>query len=300
MRKACSCDDLVIERPCTCETSAVPDEPVSRRGLFSLGWARAPLPRAARAGLEAHRAARLDAWEAGAADLHAALAALVGVLCDVAGAGSERQLLEIDAGKGALAAEAARRGAVVTACDPALLLVEAGREVTEDEGLDVLWELAAGEALPFADGAFDAVVSLYGTMFAPRPRRTLRELLRVLVPGGLLVLAAPAPRSFYAAALALADPPPEGVPDPAGWGDPELALERIAAVAPGTEAETRELPFELEWPSEERAWAACAPGLALPARARDPFAGLVASRSAELSRVRIPERATLIVARREP
>jgi SAM-dependent methyltransferase len=221
------------------------------------------------------------------------------VLCDVAGAGDERQLLEVDAGEGALAAEAARRGAVVTACDPALLLVEAGREATEDEGLDVLWELAASEALPFADSAFDTVVSRYGTMFAPRPRRTLRELLRVLVPGGLLVLAAPAPRSFLAAATALAGPPPEGIPDPAGWGDPELALERIEAIAPGSEAETRELPFELEWPSEERAWAACSPVLGLTARARDPFASLVSSRSAELSRVSIPERATLIVARRE-
>jgi SAM-dependent methyltransferase len=277
----------------------VPEEPVSRRGLFSLGWARAPIGKPARPDLGAYRAARLDAWEAGAAGLHAALAPLTRVLCDVAGAGPRRQLLEVDAGEGALAAEAARRGAVVTACDPALLLVEAGREATEDEGLDVLWELASSEALPFADGAFDAVVSVYGTMFAPRPRRTLRELLRVLVPGGLLVLAAPAPRSFLAAAAALAGPPPEGVPDPAAWGEPELALERIDAVAPGTEAETRELPFDLGWPSEERAWAACAPALALPARARDPFAGLVSSRSAELSRVSIPERASLIVARRE-
>jgi SAM-dependent methyltransferase len=277
----------------------VPEDPVSRRGLFSLGWARAPIGKPAKPDLNPYRAARLDAWEAGAADLHGALAPLTAVLCDVAGAGDERQLLEVDAGEGALAAEAARRGAVVTACDPALLLVEAGREATEDEGLDVLWELAASEALPFADGAFDAVVSRYGTMFAPRPRRTLRELLRVLVPGGLLVLAAPAPRSFLAAATALAGPPSEGIPDPAGWGDPELALERIEAIAPGSEAETRELPFELEWPSEERAWAACSPVLGLPARARDPFAGLVSSRSAELSRVSIPERATLIVARRE-
>jgi SAM-dependent methyltransferase len=276
----------------------VPDEPVSRRGLFSLGWARAPAGRPARQDLGAQRAARLDAWEAGAIELHAALAPLIAVLCDVAGAAAELQLLEVDAGAGALAAEAARRGAVVTACDPALVLVEAAREATEGEGLDVLWEVASTDALPFADAAFDAAVSVYGTMFAPRPRRTVRELLRVLAPGGLLVLAAPAPSSFLAAALALAGPSPEGVPAPAGWGDPELALERIAAVAPGTEAETRELPFDLEWPSEERAWAACSRALALPARARDPFAGLVAARSAELSRVSIPERATLIVARR--
>jgi SAM-dependent methyltransferase len=274
----------------------VPEEPVSRRGLFSLGWPRA----AARgsspgAALDAYAEGRLAAWEAGATALHTALAPLHDVLCERAGAGPDRELLEVDAGEGTLSAAAARRGAVLTACDPSPVLVDAGREQAEDEGLDVLWETAGSDALPFADGAFDAVLSLYGTIWAARPRRTLRELLRVLRPDGALVLAAPAPRSFLAAALELAARP--APPDPAVWGDPEAMRERVAAVAPAATVEAAEVPFALEWPSEAEAWAACRPVFALGPGARDPFARLVSSRSTELSRVSIPERASLIVVR---
>jgi hypothetical protein len=61
--------------------------------------------------------------------------------------------------------------------------------------------------------------------------------------------------------------------------------------------EAAEVPFALEWPSEAEAWAACRPVFALGPGARDPFARLVSSRSTELSRVSIPETASLIVVR---
>lgn len=274
----------------------MPDEPLSRRGLLSLTWARGAAP--APPDLADRTAAQRERW-AGAAPLLAALAPLAGVLCDVAAAGPSRRLLDVNAGAGAVSAEAAGRGAVVTACDPVPALVEAGRERTAADGVDVAWALADPEALPFADAAFDAVVSLYGAAFAPHAGRTARELLRVLVPGGLLALAAPAPRSFLAGALGLARPRPEGVRSPAAWGREDVALARLEAAAPGTEIETRELPFSLEFASERDAWTACAGPLGLPAGSRDAFANLVSTRSDAVRVVRIAERATLILARRE-
>src|SRR2546423_1051200 len=78
---------------------------------------------------------------------------------------------------------------------------------------------------------------------AARPRRAARELLRVLRPGGTLVLAAPAPRSLLAQVLRLAQGGPgalpDGIPSPAAWGREEVARRRIAAVAPGTAVEVR-------------------------------------------------------------
>jgi SAM-dependent methyltransferase len=274
----------------------VPGDPLSRRGLFSLDWARAAAP--AGPDRAAYREAQLGRWASGAPALLEALSPLVPVLCDVAGAGEDQELLDAVAGDGSLSAEAAARGAVVTACDPAAELVARGRERTEDAGLDVLWEVAEPDALPFGDGSFDAVAGLIGVALAPRARRTVRELLRVLVPGGLLALAVPAPGSLLADALALARRRPEGVPAPADWGREEIAAARIDAVAPGTEVDTRELPFSLEFASEAQAWAACSLALGLPARARDPFANLVSTRSESLASVRIAERATLILARR--
>jgi SAM-dependent methyltransferase len=53
----------------------------------------------------------------------------------------------------------------------------------------VRWQQGSAEALPFADGSFDAVVSQFGLMFFPDPVAGLREMMRVLVPGGRLAVA---------------------------------------------------------------------------------------------------------------
>ena len=51
------------------------------------------------------------------------------------------------------------------------------------------WREGAAESLPFPDQSFDAVVSQFGLMFFMDRRQALREMLRVLAPGGRLVVA---------------------------------------------------------------------------------------------------------------
>jgi len=53
----------------------------------------------------------------------------------------------------------------------------------------IAWRRVAAESLPFRDGAFDAIVSQFGLMFFKDPSRAIREMLRVLRPGGRAAVA---------------------------------------------------------------------------------------------------------------
>ena len=65
------------------------------------------------------------------------------------------------------------------------MLDEARRRMTDPR---VDWQVADAQALPFGDGAFAAVVCQFGLMFMPDPSLALREMHRVLVRGGTLLL----------------------------------------------------------------------------------------------------------------
>src|SRR6476659_5309248 len=78
-------------------------------------------------------------------------------------------LLDIACGAGQLSLIAARAGAIVTGCDIASNWLVQARRNAAAEGLTVVFEEGDAEALPFGDASFDAVVSLIGAMFAPRP-----------------------------------------------------------------------------------------------------------------------------------
>ena len=102
---------------------------------------------------------------------------------------------------------------------PALL--EQGRKRAAAEGLEV--ELIEGdaEALPFPDGSFDAVTSIFGSMFAPDHKKAAAELLRVCRPGGVIATAAWTPDGFLGQLFrttASHVPPPAGVQSPLLWG----------------------------------------------------------------------------------
>ena len=89
-----------------------------------------------------------------------------------------------------------RTGADVTGVDIAPNLVEQARENAKREGLNAQFDEGDAEALPYADGSFDVVMTMFGAMFAPRPELVAAELKRVCRPGGLIAMANWTPTGF--------------------------------------------------------------------------------------------------------
>ena len=99
------------------------------------------------------------------------------------------RVLDIACGTGNVTIPLARRGAMVTGLDMTPHLLEGARARAAREGLRVRLDEGFAETLPYADGSFDVLVSMFGTMFSPLPRDHASEMARVLRPGGRLALA---------------------------------------------------------------------------------------------------------------
>ena len=130
--------------------------------------------------------------------------------------------LDVAAGNGNVTLALARRGAAVVSTDYVPALLDRGRQRAEAEGLPIAFQVADAEALPFADGSFDAVTSTFGVMFAPDQERAAAEMLRVCRPGGRIGLANWTPDSFIGEVfrtLGRYMPPPAGLKPPSRWGD---------------------------------------------------------------------------------
>lgn len=140
------------------------------------------------------------------------------------------RVLDVAAGTGNLALPAARAGATVTGVDIASNLLAAARTLALAENLDIRFDEGNAEALPYADGAFDVVITMFGAMFAARPERVATELLRVVRAGGHIAMANWVPDGFVSQMLkAHAELlPPSPVPSPLLWGDPAVVRERLS------------------------------------------------------------------------
>jgi SAM-dependent methyltransferase len=139
------------------------------------------------------------------------------------------QLLDVACGSGQVSLWAARDGVRVTGVDIAPNLVERAQARAKAEGLNACFLEADAEALPFEDASFDVVISLIGAMFAPRPERVARELLRVCSPGGTIAMGNWTREGFvgqmfktFAKFIA-----PSGMPAPVLWGDETVVRERL-------------------------------------------------------------------------
>lgn len=139
--------------------------------------------------------------------------------CDVR---SGDRVLDIAAGSGNVAIPAALGGANVVASDLTPELFGAGRAEAARRGADLEWVEADAEALPFADGEFDTVLSCLGIMFAPHHQASADELVRVCRPGGTIGLLSWTPGGFvgqmFATMKPYAPPPPPGAQPPPLWG----------------------------------------------------------------------------------
>jgi ubiquinone/menaquinone biosynthesis C-methylase UbiE len=140
------------------------------------------------------------------------------------GVGRGDRVLDVAAGSGNAAIQAAQTGARVVASDLTPELFEAGRKTAAQRGVELEWRQADAEALPFADGEFDIVLSCVGVMFAPHHQAAADELVRVCRPGGTIGLLSWTPQGFIGQMFAAmkpyaAAPPPPGASPPPLWGD---------------------------------------------------------------------------------
>ncbi|TFV70556.1 class I SAM-dependent methyltransferase [Blastococcus sp. CT_GayMR19] len=145
------------------------------------------------------------------------------VLVAAAGVGRGDRVLDVAAGTGNAAVPAALTGADVVASDLTPQLFAAGREFAAREGVEVAWDEGDAEALPYADGAFDVVLSSVGVMFAPHHQQAADELVRVCRPGGRIGLISWTPEGFVGEMFRTMKPyapaPPPGAQPPPLWGD---------------------------------------------------------------------------------
>jgi SAM-dependent methyltransferase len=258
------------------------DEGYSRRGLFQFGIRRvSPTVDA----VAARRRAR-ERWDPGAPALLRALAPLAGAVCDAAYVHAGRFVLDAAAGDGNVALEAARRGASVCAVDLSPAQVQRGAERTAAAVAPVDWAAADLEALPYEDETFDAALSVLGVALAPRPRRTCRELLRVLKTGGTLALAVPTRESLASVAMRLAG-------DTVRWGTSEEAR----AVLDPLWVDTRDQAIRLGFESMDELWDAFAPPFGIPDSAREAFEAEVAERSPGAGSIGIRDHWLLVTVR---
>ncbi len=177
-----------------------------------------------------------------------------GPLLDAAGVTAGTRFLDVCCGPGLIAGAAHERGAEARGVD----LSEKFVEIAMGRYPGVAFGTGDAEALAFADGSFDAVVSGYGIIHVPDPQAALAEMARVLRPGGRLAVSVwsrPEPGTgfgiVYSAVQAHADlsvPLPHG-PDFFQFSSPEVLSEALSTVGLAEVSVTRvEQVFQPEGP----------------------------------------------------
>jgi SAM-dependent methyltransferase len=159
-------------------------------------------------------------------------------LCEALDLRAGERVLDIAAGNGNATLAAARRWCDVVSTDYVPTLLERGRTRANAEALQVKFEHADAENLPYTDHSFDVVMSTFGVMFTPDQDKAAAEMARTCKPGGRIGLANWTPDSFVGELFKHMGrylPPPAGVKSPALWGTDarlnELFGERIDSIA---------------------------------------------------------------------
>jgi ubiquinone/menaquinone biosynthesis C-methylase UbiE len=174
---------------------------------------------------------------------------------------STEHVLDVATGSGNAALAAARRGCQVVGIDYVPSLLDRARRRRDAEGLDAQFIEGDAEALPFANGQFDVVSSVFGAMFAPNQEQTANELVRVTRSGGRIGLAAWTPEGFIGQFFKVNGrhvPPPAGLRPPLQWGTVERLSELFGDVTTELRVERRFYTFRARtpksWIDDFRRW----------------------------------------------
>jgi SAM-dependent methyltransferase len=150
------------------------------------------------------------------------MAPLGPVLVSATNIGPGVRVLDVAAGSGNISIPAAKTGASVVSSDLTPELLERSQKRAAEQGVTLQWREANAEALPFADGEFDTVISAIGVMFAPHHQLAADELVRVCRPGGTIGVISWTHGGFFGQMLATIRPYRPimlpGVPPSALWG----------------------------------------------------------------------------------
>jgi len=172
--------------------------------------------------LSAIKAKQQATWSSGDFAIIGTTLQIVGeTLAEAANVRAGERVLDVAAGNGNATLAAARRFAQVTSTDYVPALLDKGAQRAAAEGLNVTFQVADAEELPFGNGVFDVVLSTFGAMFTPDHARPAREMLRVLRHGGRIGLANWTPDGFIGKLFKVVGgyvPPPAGLRSPALWG----------------------------------------------------------------------------------
>jgi SAM-dependent methyltransferase len=174
------------------------------------------------------------------------------LLCEAVDLRPDQRVLDVAAGNGNATVAAARRWANVTSTDYVPALLDRGRAKAAAERLPVTFQEADAENLPFADGSFDVVLSVFGVMFTPNQEQAAQELLRVCRPGGAIGLASWTPEGFIGQLFRTIGkhvPPPAGVKSPALWGTEGRLRELFANGISELKANRRTFVFRYRSPA---------------------------------------------------
>jgi ubiquinone/menaquinone biosynthesis C-methylase UbiE len=204
-------------------------------------------PNVAMPDLKAIKAKQQAAWSSGDYAIVGITLQIVGEqLAEALDLRAGQKVLDVAAGNGNATLAAARRWCDVTSTDYVESLLARGRQRAEAEGLKVTFQRADAEALPFADGSFDAVMSTFGGMFSPDQGRTASEMLRVCRSGGRIGLANWTPNGFIGQMFKTIGkhvPPPAGLKSPALWGTTDWMEKAFRADASSLIAQPRNFVF---------------------------------------------------------
>lgn len=176
-------------------------------------------------------------------------------LVDAVDVGPDDRALDVACGHGNVALTAHRRGAAVVGVDLAPAMLDRARtNAAALGGIDVAWHVGDAEALPFADGSFDVVLSNLGHMVAPDPAAAGRELTRVARAGGRIGFTAwqpDGPLPSIARAIAEHRPPePNPPPAPARWSEPTVVRERLGEAVEGLAFESGSITIPAVSPAD--------------------------------------------------